>query len=343
MRKATIKDVAQMAGVCTSTVSRVLSGGASISEETCQRVRDAAKKLHYMPNTAARSLRCEKSRSIGVIFPDISGEFYASCASSLLRYARAQGYAVLFTESGKDREAERGAVGALMGRCVDGMIFIGDNSDAGLIRELSDRSIPIVTGDRVVSGIPSVTFNNRETVCGMVEALYRSGHKRFVYIGQTIEAQDNLLERFKGYMDALAKHPDAEPMTVFEKVLHKNKLHGAYDMFRTKIMSLKPDAIIASHDLIAQGVLHAAHGLGIRVPGDIAVTGFDDMLSSEYFIPSITTVRQDTDILARKCFETLVDLIEGRKARSSVIRQRVIWRDSAETAEEWKSGVKRLK
>ena len=95
MQKVTIKDVAKLAKVSPSTVSRVLSGSPSISDDTCKRVKNAVKELHYTPNTTARSLRCEKSKSIGVVFPDISGEFYATCASAILKYARMSDYTVL--------------------------------------------------------------------------------------------------------------------------------------------------------------------------------------------------------------------------------------------------------
>ena len=164
MQKVTIKDVAKLAKVSPSTVSRVLSGNPSISDDTCKRVKNAVKELHYTPNTTARSLRCEKSKSIGVVFPDISGEFYATCASAILKYARMSDYTVLFTESGHNLKAEKDSIKALFERRIDGIIFIGDNSDIPLIQSIAAQSIPIVTGDRTVGNIPSVTFNNRETV-----------------------------------------------------------------------------------------------------------------------------------------------------------------------------------
>lgn len=330
MRRATIKDVAKMAGVNASTVSRVLSGGASISEETRKKVIEAAGILSYTPNTAARSLRCEKSRSIGVVFPDMSGEFYAACASAILKYARDGDYTVLFTESGRNIKAERSAVRALMDRCVDGLIFIGDNADGALIHELRTQLVPIVTGDRKIEGIPSVTLNNRETVKKMVKGLCSSGRKRFVYIGEPTEGQDNLLERYAGFTDAAAECDGVEMMSVFDESLHIDKPGGAMRLFAEKILPLKPDAVVTSNDLIAQGILCAANKKGIKIPDDIAVTGFDDMISSRYFIPSITTVRQDTDELAKKCFEALTALIDGGEARSAILKQKIIVRRSAD-------------
>ena len=203
MQKVTIKDVAKLAKVSPSTVSRVLSGSPSISDDTCKRVKNAVKELHYTPNTTARSLRCEKSKSIGVVFPDISGEFYATCASAILKYARMSDYTVLFTESGHNLKAEKDSIKALLERRIDGIIFIGDNSDIPLIQSIAAQSIPIVTGDRKVDNIPSVTFNNRETVQEMVDSLYKSGCRKFMYVGETPTGQSNLLNRYNGYTDAL--------------------------------------------------------------------------------------------------------------------------------------------
>ena len=329
MAKITIKDVAKMAGVCTSTVSRVLSGSKDISDATCEKVHEAVKKLNYTPNSAARSLRCDKTHSIGVVFPDISGEFYALCASALLKYAREAGYTVLFTESGHNMQSEKAAVNALLERCVDGMIFIGDGNDNSLVNEIFQRSIPVVTGDRKVMDIPSVTFNNRETVREMVKKLYLSGRRRFVYVGQPTEGPDNLIERYGGFTDALAEYNDVEMITIFDEALHINKPRFAYELFNKKIMHYKPDAIVTSHDLIAQGIINAAHSAGLNIPKDIAVTGFDNMLLSEYLIPSITTVHQDADMLAYKCFELLIKQINKEDVESFEIKQSIIQRDSA--------------
>lgn len=329
MDRITIKDVAEMAGVCTSTVSRVLSGNKNISDATCKRVHEAVKKLNYTPNSVARSLRCEKTHSIGVVFPDISGEFYASCASALLKYARELNYTVLFTESGHDIKSERAAVNALLERCVDGMIFIGDGNDASLIHEIFQRAIPVVTGDRKVTDIPSVTFNNRETVKDMVKRLYLSGRRRFVYIGEPTEGQDNLIARYSGFSDAIAECSEVEMMVVFDKALHENKPRFAYELFNKKIIHYKPDVIVTSHDLIAQGIINAAHSAGFSIPEDISVTGFDNMLLSEYLIPSITTINQDIDELTRKCFEMLIRLIDKQEVSSFEIQQAIIQRESA--------------
>lgn len=333
MRKATIKDVAKLAEVSASTVSRVLSGNTSISEETCKRVRSAAEKLGYIPNTAARSLRCDKSRSIGVVLPDISGEFYSLCASSILKYARLIGYTVLFIESGRDLEAEREGISVLLQHGVDGMIFIGGGNDGLLIQEASLK-VPVVTGDRKTENIPSVTFNNRETVKKLTKALYDAGYRRFLYLGESFNGFDNLSERYAGFTDALSQYSDVSMTSMLEDLLHGDKLSVSFSLFRDKIKNIMPEAVVTSNDLIAQGIISASYKYGVNIPEQIAVTGFDDMTSSAYYTPSVTTVRQDADELSRICFNNLISMIGGESVKSYEITQKIIVRDSAKFKEE---------
>lgn len=332
MRKATIKDVAKIAGVSTSTVSRVLSGNTSISIATAEKVRYAAEKLGYIPNTAARCLRCDKSKSIGVVLPDISGEFYSLCASSILKYARLIGYTVLFIESGNDLNAETEGINVLLQHGVDGMIFIGGGIDASLIQEIS-KEVSVVTGDRKVKNVPSVTFNNRVTVRKLTQSLYKSGFRKFLYLGESFNSFDNLSDRYAGFNDAINNYHDATAITILEDSLHGDKLSVSFKLFENKISTLMPEVIITSNDLIAQGIISASYKCGIKIPEQIAVTGFDDMTSSAYYTPSVTTVRQDADKLSKICFNTLIDMIENKPVSSSEINQEIIIRESADIKE----------
>ena len=217
----------------------------------------------------------------------------------------------------------------LLERRIDGIIFIGDNSDIPLIQSIAAQSIPIVTGDRKVGNIPSVTFNNRETVQEMVDSLYKSGCRKFMYVGETPTGQSNLLNRYNGYTDALKKYSDTTSVIFLEESLHGDKLKTARRLFTKKIITSLPDVIITSNDLIAQGIISAAYENGINIPNDMQITGFDDSLSSAYFIPSITTVSQNIDELAKRCFSMLMDLINKKSAVSSIIEQNIISRSSA--------------
>lgn len=328
MKRVTIKDVARLAGVSASTVSRVLSGSAAISDETCERVRDAVEKLGYEPNIAARSLRSDKSMSIGVVLPDISGEFYSLCASSILKYARMIGYTVLFIESGKELGAESDGIRVLLQNGVDGMIFIGGGNDSEIVKTAAEK-VKVITGDRKVNGIASVTFNNRATVYRLTSALYNAGCRRFLYVGETFNGFENLAERYSGFTEALSCHSDAVMMTLLEDSLHRDKLSESYRLFMEKIKEMEPEAVVTSNDLIAQGIISAANKTGVRIPEQMSVTGFDDMTSSAYYTPSVTTVRQDADELSRLCFSGLIDMLDGKDIKSCGIKQKIIPRASA--------------
>ena len=330
--KTTLKDVAMAAGVSVSTASRVLSGSAAISIETCERVRAEAKRLNYTLNTAARSLRCDRTHLIGVVFPDISGEFYAICASAILRYARKKDYTVLFTESGHNTAAEEKAVRALMERGVDGILFIGDNTDDEIVMKTLANGVPVVTGDRHIEGIPSVTYNNRETIYAVVEKLYESGCRSFVYVGEPTDGQDNLKMRHLGFMDFISSHGDIKAESILDSRFHGDKLKAGSELFTEQIKSISPDAIITSNDLIAIGIISAAHKAGINIPSDMSVTGFDDLRASAYTIPPLSTIQQDITSLAELCVSMLDDAINKKPIQNVVITQQIIFRESAKLA-----------
>ena len=330
--KTTLKDVATAAGVSVSTASRVLSGSTAISDETCKRVRAEAKRLNYTLNSVARSLRCDRTRLIGVVFPDISGEFYAICASAILKYARKKDYAVLFTESGRNKADEEKAVRVLMERGVDGILFIGDNTDDEIVMKTLERGVPVVTGDRRIEGIPSVTYNNRATIYAVTEKLYESGCRSFIYVGEPTDGQDNLKMRHLGFTDFISSHSDIQAESILDSRFHGDKAKAGAEIFLEKIQAVSPDAIITSNDLIAIGIISAAYKAGINIPLDMSVTGFDDLSVSAYTIPTLSTIQQDIEKLAGLCVSMLDDAINQKPIQNAVITQQIISRESAELA-----------
>ena len=162
-------------------------------------------------------------------------------------------YTVLFTESGHNLKAEKDSIKALLERRIDGIIFIGDNSDIPLIQSIAAQSIPIVTGDRKVGNIPSVTFNNRETVQEMVDSLYKSGCRKFMYVGETPTGQKQSFEQIQRIYRCIKKYSDTTSVIFLEESLHGDKLKTARRLFTKKIITSLPDVIITSNDLIALG------------------------------------------------------------------------------------------
>lgn len=335
-RKATISDVARMAGVAPSTVSHTLNGTAPISEETQQRVMQAVEALNYSPNAMARALRQERTRLIGVVLQDISSEFYARCAASILKAAREDRYNVLVGDASFDNQVVEEVVDALIERRVDGLIFIGGGRDEHILKHVMESGVPLVLGDRHYKDVSSVEFDNRSMVRKIVNALYAAGYRRFAYMGEPLYVQNNLIARSEGFTEGMKDCgiPPSDYTLILDKALHQLKVPTAFEMFNKRFAPMaaeeRPQVILTSNDMIAQGVLSAALRAGLRVPEDIAVMGYDGISVSEYFQPAITTVRQDEQLLGKSCYQMLKNVIKGSRVTShDTLPQKLIVRESA--------------
>lgn len=328
--RPTIKDVASLSGVAVSTVSRVLNGSSKISDATKERVMRAVEELGYMPNTAARCLKNSSSRLIGVVLPDISGEFYAACTSAIFHKAKENGYYVIIADTERDADFGAEAVRALMERQVDGIIFIGGGNDDETVTWAAQKGIPVVTGDRQNVDVPAVTFNNYDTVNRLVKALIDEGYKSFAYVGEPLSIQNNLIERYNGYRDAVEDNSNVSSVEFFDYSMHIDKLKGGYEICRKYFSETAPEVVITANDLIAEGILSAAAEMGKK----INAVGFDNNRASGYWIPSVTTISQNPELLAEKCLGMLMDCINGREVRNVVLKQEIIVRESLYISEE---------
>lgn len=335
-KRVTINDVAHLAGVVPSTVSHVLNQTASISEETRERVLRAVEELNYSPNAAARALRQKRTRLIGVAVQDISSEFYARCAASILEEARKDCYCVLLCDAAFDKDNLKKGILTLIERRVDGLIFIGGGNDGEIIREAQTAGVPIIMGDRRFEDLPSVEFDNRNTVKKLVKLLCKSGYRHFTYVGESPEIQDNLQERFQGFLEGLKECGVSQKnvKTIFDERLHKEKIKGGFQVFEdilSKTFEQTDSTVyVTSNDLIAYGILAAAGKKGLRIPEELAVVGFDNIQLSEYYMPGLTTVAQDEKLLGRSCYQLFKNVIHGQiKERHIVLEQQIIRRDSA--------------
>lgn len=335
-KKPTIGDVANLAGVAPSTVSHVINRTASISQETQEKVQAAIDKLNYSPNALARALRQSSTQLIGVVLQDISSEFYAHCAASILKAAREDNYVVLLCDASFNLENVKDGVNALIERRVDGLIFIGGHGDEDVIRSACEAGIPVVLGDRHFNDLPSVEFDNESTVRSLVCALYDSGYRRFAYAGEPISIQSNLEARFRGYQEGLRSCGlDANASTVIlDESLHQLKLQESYLLFQKHFHAVpadkRPEVVLTSNDMIAHGFISAARRMGLSVPKDIAIIGFDDISISEFYVPSLTTIAQDANLLGRSCYQLFKNVIKGRKKKThDILLQTIKVRESA--------------
>jgi len=317
--RARMRDVAELAGVGTMTVSRVLSGSVPVSDETRDRVIAAIEQLDYRPNEVARSLREARTRSIGVIVPNFYDSFFAGCAHAANQVAQAHGYSVMVTTSGEDCKSEYREASLMMRRNVEGIIaipaYVGDTQ----LTRPEFEAIPIVALDRPIrantAGFPhlsSVLVENRAGSRRGVEHLIEHGHKTIVFLGLSNELY-TLKERHAGYTEAM-KEAGLTPEAYFSCGTQE----GTLDVLRSlRAGNRLPTAVFSSNNLATQHTLHALAALKISIPKRMAVVAFDDLEMFDIFVPPITVVRQPNLDLGRIAAELLFARLQAVQSDKS--------------------------
>lgn len=326
--RARMRDVAELAGVGTMTVSRVINGSVPVSDETRARVLAAIAKLDYRPNEVARSLREARTRSIGVIVPNFYDSFFAWCAHSVSQVAQRQGYSVLVTTSSEDAEVEYREASLLVRRNVDGLVVIPAWFGVSQLSRPEFASVPIVTIDRPIelqskdsAFRGSVTVDNVEGTRMGVEHLLSHGHRRILYLSLSNDLF-TLRGRHASYEQSMQR-AGLTPESYFTCATQESTLE-----ILNKVMSggNTPTAIFSSNNLVTQHALHALDALGLSIPSDIALVGFDDLKMFDIFLPPVTVVRQPLEELGRSAAEMLLEQLHcpSREGESPVGTRNVV-------------------
>jgi len=303
---ATIKDVARAAGVSVASVSRALNGHESVTETTRQRILAAAGQLRYVPHAAARSLITRRTDTIGVLLPDLHGEFFSELIRGIDAGARASGRHLLISSShGSEAEAAQ-ALRMLQGR-VDGLIVMSPHAGADVLGANLPAALPtVLLNTRVASGTyPAFSIDNYGGAAAMMKHLFASGRRRIAFIS----GPDNNFdadERLRGYHDAIAARKGASELVLRGDFSESSGYRAGIDLCER---GERPDAIFAANDMMALGCLFALTERGVGVPGDIALAGFDDIPIARFVTPPLTTVRVRIADLGRRAFERLDALI----------------------------------
>lgn len=336
-RVVTMDDVARTARVAKSTVSHVINGTASISDETRKAVQQAIRKLNYRPNSLARRLRQKRTAMIGLIIPDIGNEFYGQIARGAMNAAYKNQHAVALCSTQYDLPREGLEVNRLLEARVDGILFVGGFGEPENLRGIRKANIPIVFMDRrdLLSGISSVEYNNKDAIGMIVRRMVKAGYRRIGYLSEPLTAI-NLEDRFAGYKAGLAEHdlPFDKSIVYLRKSLQTEKSENAQramsDILAGHSRRKLPEALICTSDLIAIGAIKAIHAHGLQVPADIAVTGFDNIPSASFVVPTLTTVAQDGDTMGRLATEMLLEVIANPASAAHVVKlePQIIVRDS---------------
>ncbi len=311
-RPPTIQDVAKLAGVSISTVSRVINQSARVSEEKAGRVRQAIEDLEFRPRTAARVLASRKTRTIGLLLPVISGDFFADMLRGVERGLIEGGYDLLihstFLETRPDSPFKR-----LLGEHnTDGLIVFSDSLDDPELKRLHDQGFPVVllhrSSPRGLS-IPSITVENKNGAREVTEHLITvHGRRRIVFL-RGPETHEDTHWREIGYRQALEAHG----LTFDPALVGEGNFAGqdAQDAIEALLVDGVPfDAVFSGDDEAAFGVLRALRWAGLRVPDDIAVVGFDDSRLASHLVPQLTTVDAQVENAGFTAAQQLVRLIK---------------------------------
>ena len=327
---ATIKDVAREAGVSVATVSRVFSGKGPVQEDTRHRVLDVAARLRYAPNAAARSLTTNRTGTLGVLLPDLYGEFFSEVIRGIDLAARKSGFHVLVSSSHSDRSEVEAVLRALRGR-VDGLIVMSPEADAQALQANLSSTLPVVLLNCRVEGggFESINIDNYGGSLGMTRHLLALGHHRIAFV-QGAPGNHDAQERLRGYRDALRTYSGS-----WSEELELPGDFGEESGHRAGAALLhlepRPTAVFAANDAMAIGLLSALQEAGVRVPDDVAVVGFDDIPIARFLTPPLTSVRVSIAELGGRALERLLTMLEegdGHERRHEVLPTTLMVRGS---------------
>ncbi|UYB54507.1 LacI family transcriptional regulator [Xanthomonas sp. AM6] len=302
-----------MANVSVATVSRTMNGHQHVAEPVRARVLEAARTLHYVPHHAARSLSSRRTHTIGVVLPDLHGEFFSELIRGIDTVARERGLHLLVSSYHGEPEEQRLAVRRMPGR-VDGLLIMSPYLGSG-----ADGAIDMLPG-----ALPAVLMNCAERIADtqvlnvdnyggartMTGHLLDSGHRRIAFIAGP-EDNFDARERLRGYRDELhARSPQTPPQVLpgnFDEA-------SGYRAGQALLQGERPDVVFAANDMMALGCLFAFTHAGLRVPDDIALAGFDDVPMARYVHPALTTMRVDIAGFGARAMQLLIAALEPQTA-----------------------------
>ncbi len=332
---ATIKDVAKLAGVSASTVSRAFSNKIFVEEETKERIFAAAKELNYHPNTLARSLREGKSFLLAFMVPDINSLFYPMLMRSIERAASEKGYSIVLCNNNEDLEVEKKNLIQMGSRGIDGLLCmsVSDNIEH-LIRFREEWKIPVTLINRnIAPEISSVSIDSEYGGYLMTKYLLQQGHRKIAgFFGSP--SHQRFRDRMTGYRLAMEEFG----MTDYEKYCVSNvtSIEEAYQQSKNLFLGEdKPTAVFASMDILAIGIYSGLQELGLRIPEDISVVGYDNIFMTQYMTPPLTTYDNSIDQLAKEALESIQSQIEDAKnIRNINIQGKILERQSVKRLHE---------
>ncbi len=328
---ATIKDVAREAGVSIATVSRVFNDSGQVNEDTRKHVREVAGRLNYWPNGVARSLITNRTHSLGVLLPDMHGEFFSEVIRGIDLTARNETMHLLVSSSHSEIDALIASLLSLRGR-IDGLIVMAPDVDApAAIRAcIGDLPLVMLNPGLDLEECDSVSIANYEGTYQVVKHLMSLGHRRIAVV-KGPERNIDARQRLYGYRRALADG-GGEMLPALELRGDFREESGAAAAAEILRLTPRPTAVFAANDYMAVGLIGALREAGLRIPEDMAVAGFDDIPIARFVSPPLTTVRVDAFALGQRAVELLMPRTRSKQPadhRHDVLPAEIIVRASS--------------
>jgi len=326
--KPTLEDVAKLAGVSTATISRSINEPEKVAVATRDRIQSAIDELAYTPNFGAKILASNKSNTIGAIIPTMANAMFASGLHSFQQELASSGVLLLVASSGYNPEHEFKQIQALLAHGADGLLLIGSERPVSTLEFLETRKIPYVISWCYKSDSSKLYagFDNKDSAYQITKAVLDMGHRNIAMLAGVSDGNDRARNRIAGVKSAITDFGKGAKLS---SVIETNySLEDGAQAF-TKALKSKPTAVVCGNDVIAAGALNQAKLLGMQVPGDISVTGFDDISLATAVDPKLTTVRVPQQQMGSSAAKLLIDYVNNNQQPDSIrFETEVIMRDS---------------
>jgi len=331
--KLQMEDIAQLAGVSISTVSRALKHSSLVNAETRDRIEKLARQLKYSVNVGASNLRLQRNRTVAVVLPfdpvtrqSVSDPFFVILMGSLADALSARGYDMLVSRIDAENLTLAGDISA-SGRAI-GVIMIGQWHHHDQLNELAARHAPVVVWGAQLQQQLYCTIGGDNITGGALatEHLIAQGCRRIAFFGD-VELPE-IGHRYEGYKRALSQHRLAPAAELLHRTpfIEGSAVEAVAKLVRKKIPF---DAVFASSDLLAMETIGALRGHGRRIPDDVAVVGYDDIVVARHYHPALTTIRQPVINGGQALVDALLELVDGKRPRSQMLPTELIVRDSS--------------
>ncbi|PKE27736.1 DNA-binding transcriptional regulator CytR [Rahnella sp. AA] len=327
---ATMKDVAEQAGVSTATVSRALMNPEKVSASTRQKVDQAVMAVGYSPHALSRNLKRNESRTILVIVPDICDPFFADLIQGIERTAAESGYLVLIGDCAQQNQQEKTFINLIITKQIDGMLLLGSDLPFDASKEEQRNLPPMVMANEFAPELelPTVHIDNLTAAFEAVLYLLNLGHQRIACI-EGPKHMPLCQYRSQGYVQALRRNGISveNALTAQGDFSYES---GAQAVTELMALPSPPTAIFCHNDIMAIGAMFQAKKMGLRIPQDLSVVGFDDIKASQYTDPPLTTVAQPRFQLGRQAMLLLLEQLQGNPVQngSLLLESELVVRES---------------